>query len=50
MNEFRNLLLACQAWQFRPVIDSTFPLAQVRQAQTRMETGQQFGKIVVAMD
>ncbi len=50
VNEFRNLLRACQAWQFRPVIDSTFPLAQVRQAQTRMETGQQFGKIVLAMD
>ncbi len=48
--EFRQLLRACQAWQFRPVIDSTFPLAQARAAQGKMETGQQFGKIVLTME
>jgi NADPH:quinone reductase-like Zn-dependent oxidoreductase len=48
--EFRQLLRACQAWEFRPLIDSTFPLAQAREAQGKMEHGQQFGKIVLTME
>ena len=50
VTEFRQLLRACQAWQLRPLIDSTFPLAQARQAQGKMEKGQQFGKIVLTME
>jgi NADPH:quinone reductase-like Zn-dependent oxidoreductase len=50
VSEFRQLLRACQAWEFRPLIDSTFPLAQAREAQGKMEHGQQFGKIVLTME
>lgn len=32
---------------FRPVVDSVFPLEQLRQAQERMEKREMFGKIVV---
>jgi NADPH:quinone reductase-like Zn-dependent oxidoreductase len=32
---------------FRPVVDSTFPLEKLREAQERMEKRQMFGKIVV---
>lgn len=32
---------------FRPVVDSVFPLEQLRQAQERMERREMFGKIVV---
>src|SRR4030095_1529894 len=31
----------------RPVIDSVFPLAEARAAHERMESGEQFGKIVL---
>jgi zinc-binding alcohol dehydrogenase/oxidoreductase len=31
----------------RPVVDSVFPLEQLRQAQERMEKREMFGKIVV---
>jgi NADPH:quinone reductase-like Zn-dependent oxidoreductase len=50
VTQFRQLLRACQAWQLRPLIDSTFPLAQAREAQGKMEKGRQFGKIVLTMD
>lgn len=45
--EFADMLRAVEARQLRPVIDSTFPLAKVRQATARMEAGEQFGKIVM---
>ncbi|GAG25632.1 unnamed protein product, partial [marine sediment metagenome] len=32
---------------FRPVVDATFPLEKLREAQERMEKRQMFGKIVV---
>jgi NADPH:quinone reductase-like Zn-dependent oxidoreductase len=32
---------------FRPVVDSVFPLDQLRAAQERMEKREMFGKIVV---
>jgi NADPH:quinone reductase-like Zn-dependent oxidoreductase len=33
----------------KPVVDSVFPLAQARAAHERMEAGEQFGKIVLAI-
>ncbi len=33
--------------QVRPVIDSVYPLAQIREAHTRMESNESFGKIVL---
>ena len=45
--EFEQVLRFVEASGVRPVIDRTFPLAEAAAAQTRLETGQQFGKIVL---
>jgi NADPH:quinone reductase-like Zn-dependent oxidoreductase len=45
-----ELLRAAQfffAGQLRPVVDRTYPLAAAAEAQTRLERGEQFGKIVL---
>jgi NADPH2:quinone reductase len=36
-----------EAGKFRPIIDSTFPLAQAAKAHARMEGGEHLGKIVL---
>lgn len=46
--EFRQMLQAVKASGLVPVIDQTFPLAEARAAQARMEAGDQFGKIVLS--
>jgi len=46
-DDFRKLLHAASAAKLVPVVDSTFALADVREATVRMETGRQFGKIVL---
>ncbi len=47
----RHELLQClrlvERRTFRPVVDKIFPLEQLREAQTRMEKREMFGKIVV---
>jgi NADPH:quinone reductase-like Zn-dependent oxidoreductase len=35
--------------QLKPVVDSTYPLAEARAAHERLENGQQFGKIVLTI-
>jgi NADPH:quinone reductase-like Zn-dependent oxidoreductase len=45
--EFRAMVAAVGAAKMKPVIDSVFPLPEVRAAQERMEKGDQFGKIVL---
>jgi NADPH:quinone reductase-like Zn-dependent oxidoreductase len=35
------------AGRLKPVLDQTFPLAEARAAQQRMESGQQLGKITL---
>jgi NADPH:quinone reductase-like Zn-dependent oxidoreductase len=47
--EFRALIAATISTGLKPVIDSVFPLEDARKAQERMETGSQFGKIVLTM-
>lgn len=47
--DFRRLLSAVQVSGLRPVIDQVFPLAEAREAQGRMERGEQFGKIVLSV-
>src|SRR6266545_4925456 len=45
-----ELLRAAQcffAGQLKPVVDTTFPLAEAAEAQRRLEKGEQFGKIVL---
>lgn len=45
--DFNEMLRAVIAKQIRPVIDSVAPLEQATKQMARMETGQQFGKLVL---
>ena len=45
--EFEQVLRFVEAAKVEPVIDRSFPLAEAAAAQTRLETGQQFGKIIL---
>lgn len=45
--EHRQLLQAVEASHLAPVIDSVRPLTEIHEATRRMETGGQFGKIVL---
>jgi NADPH:quinone reductase-like Zn-dependent oxidoreductase len=46
-DDFRGMLSAVTAAKLKPVVDSVFPLVKGREAMAKMETGQQFGKIVL---
>jgi NADPH:quinone reductase-like Zn-dependent oxidoreductase len=46
-HELRQSLKLIERRIFQPVVDSVFPLEQLRQAQERMEKREMFGKIVV---
>ena len=45
--EFRQLLSFLTASRVKPIIDSVFPLRDAALAQLRVETAQQFGKVVL---
>ncbi len=45
--DFRQMLRAVTVNQLKPVVDKVYRLEQVRDALERMETGRQFGKIVL---
>ena len=47
LNEIRELLSLTQRTGLRPVIDSEFPLDQTHAALSRLESGEQFGKIAI---
>ncbi|MHC4592828.1 MAG: zinc-binding dehydrogenase, partial [Planctomycetota bacterium] len=47
--DFRSMLAAVNAAELKPVMDSIFPLNDVCAATERMEAGEQFGKIVLAI-
>jgi NADPH:quinone reductase-like Zn-dependent oxidoreductase len=47
--EFSALLNAMSAGRIEPVVDEVFPLADVRKAYERMESGAGFGKIVLTV-
>jgi len=47
--EFADLLAFCGRTGVRPMIDSSHALERVTQALDRLESGQQFGKVVVAI-
>lgn len=47
LDEFRDLLALVQRTGLQPVIDSRFPLDGVHAALDRLESGAQFGKVVV---
>ncbi len=48
--EFEALLAHCAKASWRPVIDSVYPLAEVAAAHERLDAGDRFGKIVLAID
>ncbi len=48
--ELRDLLAFCQRHGVRPVIEQTFALDDVHAALSRLESGEQFGKIALAID
>ncbi len=47
--EFADMLRAVSASALSPVVDSTWPLEEARQATERLESGKQFGKIVLTV-
>lgn len=48
-DEFRNLLAVAARGQARPVIDSRYPLGELHAALSRLEAGEQFGKIAITL-
>ena len=50
VSEQRDLLLFCQRHGVRPLIEQTFALDEVHAALSRLESGQQFGKIALRID
>lgn len=45
--DWQELVRATGEWNLRPVVDSVFPLDEVRQAFARLASGKQFGKVVL---
>jgi NADPH:quinone reductase-like Zn-dependent oxidoreductase len=45
--DFRQMLRAVAVHELKPVVDEVFPLDRVRDAMTKMEKGEQFGKIAL---
>ena len=49
LSEFADLLASCARQPLQPVIDSRFSLDQVHAALARLESGAQFGKVVIEL-
>jgi NADPH:quinone reductase-like Zn-dependent oxidoreductase len=47
--ELLKVIELFRAGRLKPVVDSTFPLGKAREAQTRMEKSEHFGKIVLVV-
>lgn len=47
--EFADMVAFVEKYQIQPVIDTVMPLAEAEAALRRMDAGQQFGKIVLAI-
>ncbi len=45
--EMREVLRLAERGRLRPVVDSVYPLAEARAAQTKIEKGEQLGKVVL---
>ena len=48
-DDWRQLMGAVRGHRLRPVVDSVVPLAEGRQAYERLESAEQFGKIILAV-
>ncbi len=46
-DEFLSMLEFLESRSLKPVLDKTFPLSQINEAFSRMEKGDQFGKIIL---
>ena len=46
-SEFEDMLRVALRGELRPVIDQVLPLERAREAHERLESGEQFGKIVI---
>jgi NADPH:quinone reductase-like Zn-dependent oxidoreductase len=47
--DFEGAYELVRSGRAKPIVDSVFPLAEARAAHERMESGQQFGKIILAI-
>jgi hypothetical protein len=47
MNDFRDLVVS---GRFRPVIDRSYPLAEIVEAYRYVETGQKVGNVVITVE
>jgi len=47
MGELHHVLNFVFRGQLKPVVDSVYPLSEVRAAHERLENRQQFGKVIV---
>lgn len=48
-DEFLSMLDFVEKHQIRPVIDTSYPLEKIEEAMKRMDTGAQFGKIILSI-
>jgi NADPH:quinone reductase-like Zn-dependent oxidoreductase len=48
-SEFAAVVNEFRAGKLNPVVDSVFPIEQGRQAFERLESGEQFGKVVITV-
>ena len=48
-SEFREMLRVALRGDLQPIIDSSFPLSEIGAAHERLESGEQFGKVVVTV-
>jgi len=48
-DEFARIVDELRAGRLYPPVDSTFPLEEGRQAFERLQSGQQFGKVVITV-
>jgi NADPH:quinone reductase-like Zn-dependent oxidoreductase len=46
-SELHTIMKLVAAGRLKPVVDRTFPLAEAAAAHTYLESGQQFGKVVL---
>jgi len=50
LEEFLSMIDFVEKKNIRPVIDEIFPLEQIEKAMAHMESGNQFGKIVLQVN
>jgi len=49
-SEFRDLIAFCKQGKVKPIIDSLYPLDEMHAALSRLEAGEQFGKVAIEIE